>query len=75
MFSKAVFIMQKVIAVRGVSNSGKTTSIKKALEILKTEMGARVITVIHDGRDVIIVVEIDSIIIIIASAGILHKCL
>ena len=66
--------MKRIIAVRGISNSGKTTSIKRALDIVKEESSARVVVVIKDGRDVIVVVEIDGII-VFASAGDLEKML
>lgn len=60
--------MKKIIAVRGTINAGKTTSIKMALDLLKKKPSAK-LTIIKDGTDVIVIVEINGVIIIVASAG------
>jgi hypothetical protein len=61
--------MKKIIALRGLSHSGKTTSIKAALDRLKTNPSVVVVDIIKDGRDVIIVVKINGMIIVFGSAG------
>lgn len=66
--------VKKIIVVRGISNSGKTTSIKTALDVLRNKPSA-VITVLKDGTDLIVVVNIDGVIVVVASAGDLEEML
>jgi hypothetical protein len=61
--------MTKIVAIRGTRNVGKTTSIKMALEDLLLQNPSAIITKIANGVDVIVVVEINGVIIVFASAG------
>jgi D-arabinose 5-phosphate isomerase GutQ len=60
--------MKKVIVVRGISNSGKTTSIKAALDLIKSNPSTEV-NLLKNGKDLIVVISINGVIVVIASAG------
>ncbi len=64
--------MATIIQVTGVGNSGKTTSIRKAIEVLRERYAAAIVTILlgrDDGVDIIVEVEIEGRVIVLASGG------